>query len=119
MDREKPILSLLALREAFEKSEKVTLSKFEFDAIMDIITPAMATGTEVSALKRELHADQKVAAPAWKACQRVSRQMAKCRCQADERNVREWKFILDDARVVYWSDLPQRLRHRWKEFTGL
>jgi hypothetical protein len=33
--------------------------------------------------------------------------------------VREWKFILDDARVVYWSDLPQRLRHRWKEFTGM
>lgn len=119
MDRDKPILSLLALREAFQKSDKVVLSKFEFDAIMDIITPAMSTGTEVSALKRELLRVRKVAAPAWKACKRVSRQMAKCRCQADERTVRAWKFILDDARVVYWSDLPQRLRHRWKEFSGL
>ena len=119
MDREKPILSLLALREAFEKSDKVTLSKFEFDAMMEVITPAMATGTEVSALKRELQRVRKVAAPAWKACQRVSRQMATARYQADERKIREWKFILDDARVVYWSDLPQRLRHRWREFTGL
>src|SRR6201999_3706781 len=76
-------------------------------------------GTEVSVLKRELLHVRKVAAPAWKTCQRVSRQIAKCRYQADERKVREWKFILDDARVVYWSDLPQRLRHRWKEFTGL
>jgi hypothetical protein len=97
----------------------VTLSKFEFEAIMEIITPAMATGTEVSALKRELIRIRKVAAPAWNACQRVSRQMARCRGPVDERTVRGWKFILDDARVVYWSDLPQRLRHRWKEFTGL
>lgn len=119
MDREKPILSLLALREAFEKSEKVTLSKFEFDAIMGVIGPAMATGTEASALKRELARVRKVAAPAWKACERVSKQMAKRGFKADERKIREWKFILDDARVVYWSDLPHRLRHRWREFTGL
>jgi len=119
MDRQKPILSLQALREEFAKSERVTLSKFEFDAIMEVITPAMATGNEVSMLKRELLRVRKVAAPAWKACERVSKQMAKCRYQPDGRKVREWKFILDDARVVYWSDLPQRLRHRWREFTGL
>jgi predicted Fe-S protein YdhL (DUF1289 family) len=45
--------------------------------------------------------------------------MAKRGCKADERKIREWKFILDDARVVYWSDLPQRLRHRWRQFSGL
>ncbi len=119
MDRTNPLLSLHALRDAFEKSDSVTLSKFEFDSIMEVIQPAMATGAEVSALKRELIRVRKVAAPAWKACERVSRQMAKCRGVVDERKVREWKFILDDARVVYWSDLPQRLRHRWREFTGL
>lgn len=119
MDRINPLLSLETLQTVFEKSDSVTLSKFEFDAIMEVITPAMATGTEVSALKRELLRMRKVATPAWKACQRVSRQMAKCRCQAEERKVREWKFILDEARVVYWSDLPQRLRHRRKEFMGL
>ncbi len=101
MEREKPILSLLALRDAFQKSDNVTLSKFEFDAIMEVIEPAIATGTEVSALKRELQRVRKVAAPAWKACERVSRQMAKCRGAVDERKIREWKFILDDARVVY------------------
>jgi hypothetical protein len=73
MEREKPFLSLLALREAFDKTDKVTLSKFEFDAIMDVIGPAMATGTEVSLLKRELARVRKVAAPAWKACERVSK----------------------------------------------
>jgi hypothetical protein len=119
MDRGKPILSLLALREAFEKSDKVTLSKVEFTAIMELIEPAMATGTEVSTLERELLRVRKIATPAWKACQRVSLQMATSRGPVDERKVREWKFILDDARVVYWSDLPQRLRHRWREFTGL
>jgi hypothetical protein len=118
MERLQPILSLLSLREAFEKSEKVTLSKFEFDAIMEVIGPGMATGTEVSALKRELARVRKLALPTWKACARVSRSMASCRDQVNERKVREWKFILDDARVVYWSDLPQRLRHRWKDFTG-
>jgi hypothetical protein len=77
MDREHPILSLKALREAFEMSEKVTLIKFEFQAIMELLEPAMAVGTEVSALKRELARVRKVAAPAWKACERVSTQMAK------------------------------------------
>ena len=119
MDRPQPILSLLALREAFDKSEKVTLSKFEFDAIMEVIQPAISTGSEVSELKREIARIRKLARPTWKACERVSNQMARRGCKADERKIREWKFILDDARVVYWSDLPQRLRHRWKEFTGL
>jgi len=119
VNRQHPILSLKELREAFEKSDAVTLSRFEFMAIMEVIEPAMATGTELSALKRELARVRRVAAPAWKSCERVSRSMQRCRCQAGEKKIREWKFYLDQARVVYWQDLPQRLRHRWREFTGL
>jgi hypothetical protein len=63
-------------------------------------SPAMAAGNEVSALKRELLRVRKIATPAWKACQCVSRQMAISRGRVEERTVREWKFILDDARVV-------------------
>ena len=118
MDREHPILSLQALRNAFEKSDRLTLSRFEFQAILEVIEPAMSTGCEVSALKRELARVRKVAAPAWKACERVAKLMAQSRYRPDERTVREWKFILDDARVVYWSDLPERLRHRWREYSG-
>jgi len=85
---------------------------------MEAITHALATGNEVSMLKRELLWVRKVAAPAWKACERFSKQMAKCRYQPDERKVRAWKFILDDTRVVYWSYLSQRLRHRWRGSPG-
>lgn len=119
MDRQQPILSIASLRKAFQKSEKVTLSKFEFDSLMEMIDPALKASSELSMLRMEITRIRKVAAPAWKACERVSCLMAKHGCKADERKIREWKFILDDARVVYWSDLPQRLRHRWKEFTGL
>jgi predicted Fe-S protein YdhL (DUF1289 family) len=119
VDRQQPILSLKSLREAFEKSDKVTISKFEFDALMEVIDPALKASSELLMLRMEIKRIRKVATPAWKACERVSKQMSRRGCKADERKIREWKFILDDARIVYWSDLPQRSRHRWREFTRM
>ena len=119
MDRQQPILSLRSLRDAFAKSDKVTLSKFEFMAILEEVEPAMATGSQVSELKREIARVRKVAAPAWKACERVSRLMSKCGFTARPDKIREWQFYLDQARVVHWRDLPARLRHRWRDFTGM
>ncbi len=118
--RQVPILSLRTVREHFEKSdEPLLLSKFEFMAILEEVEPAMATGGELSEARREIQRIRKIAVPMWKTCERVSRQMERCQCQAGEKKIREWKFYLDQARVVYWQDLPQRLRHRWRDFTGL
>lgn len=46
MDRQHPILDLRSLRAAFEKSDTITLGRFEIRAIMEVIEPAMATGTQ-------------------------------------------------------------------------
>jgi predicted Fe-S protein YdhL (DUF1289 family) len=120
MHRQHPILSLRAVREHFDKSdEPLLLSKFEFTAILEEVEPAMATGSEVSALKREIARIRKVAAPTWKACKRVSRLVSKCGCTARSDKIPEWQFYLDQARVVHWRDLPERLRSRWRDFTGL
>jgi hypothetical protein len=112
-------LSLHALSRAFEKADAVTLSKFEFTAITESLEPIMATGSELSMAKMEIRRIRKLAIHLWKASERVSQSMQRCSCTANEKKIRESKFYLDQSRVVYWQDLPQRLRHRWREFTGL
>jgi predicted Fe-S protein YdhL (DUF1289 family) len=62
---------------------------------------------------------RKIATPAWKASECVSRQVTCRGCMADERKIREWKFILDYTHVVYRTNLSQRLRYRLRKFTGL
>lgn len=119
MDRQQPILSLKSLREGFEKSDKVTLSKFEFDALVEMIDPALKASSDLFDAAHGDRANPQSRHTAWKACECVSNQMTRRGCKADERKIREGKFILDDARIVYWSDLPQWLRHWWLEFTGL
>lgn len=78
---------------SIRKSDKVTLSKFEFDALTEVIDPALKASSELSMLRMEITRTRRVATPAWKACERVSRLLAKHGCKADERKVREWKFV--------------------------
>ena len=61
MDRQRPITCLKSLEEAFAKSEKVTLYKTEYESILETLRSAMATGNEVSELKREVARIRKLA----------------------------------------------------------
>ena len=69
--------------------QSITLSKFEWDAIMEIVDPAIATGVDVSVLKLEIARIKRIARPMWRhasVCRVRWRSVAAMRGQSEFAN---------------------------------
>lgn len=91
-------------------ADTVTLSKSEWDDIMEICRTYFATGTQLRKAEREIERVRRIAKPLWWACKIASKQMRNCACSATRYQVMDWEIRLRLATRVDWHDLPPERR---------
>jgi hypothetical protein len=87
-------------------AESVTLTKAEWDSIVEVVRQYSATALHRSAAERETARVKRIAKPLWRACKQVAHQMRECACAATHYQVRGWERQLRNATEVKWQDLP-------------
>jgi hypothetical protein len=87
-------------------AESATLTRAEWQSIIDVVDSYCATGLEASRAKAEAERVKRIARPLWRACKSVARQIRGCGGSPSLWHLREWEMRLRHATEVDWRDLP-------------